>query len=111
MAASYSPSALFASLLLLFTNSPSSLSDIHPKLYSPRSIPQGDVDLLEFPLNLEYLEAEFFLWGALGYGLDRVAPNLTMGGPAPVGIKKADLCPFVRDVVLQFAYQEVGHLK
>lgn len=74
-------------------------------------MPQGDVDLLEFPLNLEYMEAEFFLWGALGYGLDKVAPDLAMGGPAPVGVKKADLCPFVRDVVLQFAYQEVGHLK
>ncbi|KAH9683943.1 Desiccation-like protein [Citrus sinensis] len=45
-------------------------------------LPQSDVDLLEFPLNLEYLEAEFFLFGSLGHGLDKVAPNLTVGGPA-----------------------------
>ena len=74
-------------------------------------LPQSDIDLLEFPLNLEYLEAEFFLFGSLGYGLDKVAPNLTMGGPAPIGGKKANLDAFANDVVLQFAWQEVGHLK
>ncbi|KAE8647149.1 hypothetical protein Csa_021760 [Cucumis sativus] len=74
-------------------------------------IPQGDADLLEFPLNLEYLEAEFFLYGSLGYGLDKVAPNLTMGGPPPIGAKRAKLDPFIRDIILQFGYQEVGHLR
>lgn len=75
------------------------------------SVPQSDVDLLEFPLNLEYLEAEFFLFGSLGYGLDKVAPNLTLGGPAPIGAKKANLDTFINDVILQFAWQEVGHLR
>ncbi|KAJ4771857.1 Desiccation-related protein PCC13-62 [Rhynchospora pubera] len=74
-------------------------------------LPQSDVDLLEFPLNLEYLEAEFFLWGSLGYGLDQVEPNLTGGGPPPIGGKIANLDPRTRDIVLQFAYQEVGHLR
>ncbi|GMP73288.1 hypothetical protein CsSME_00031082 [Camellia sinensis var. sinensis] len=75
------------------------------------AIPVSDIDLLEFPLNLEYLEAEFFLWGSLGYGLDSIAPNLTMGGPPPVGTTKARLDPFTKDVILQFAFQEVGHLR
>ncbi|KAL7252258.1 hypothetical protein ACSBR1_013997 [Camellia fascicularis] len=75
------------------------------------AIPGSDIDLLEFPLNLEYLEAEFFLWGSLGYGLDSIAPNLTMGGPPPVGTTKARLDPFTKDVILQFAFQEVGHLR
>ncbi|XP_023006619.1 desiccation-related protein PCC13-62-like [Cucurbita maxima] len=74
-------------------------------------IPQSDVDLLEFPLNLEYLEAEFFLFGSLGYGLDKVAPYLTMGGPSPIGAKMANLGPFIKDIIMQFAYQEVGHLR
>lgn len=74
-------------------------------------VPSTDVDLLEFPLNLEYLEAEFFLFGSLGYGLDKVGPNLTMGGPPPVGARKAKLDSFTRDVILQFALQEVGHLR
>ena len=81
-----------------------------PGYYSAK-LPQSDVDLLEFPLNLEYLEAEFFLFGSLGHGLDKVAPSLTVGGPAPIGAKKANLDPFIKDVVLQFAWQEVGHLR
>ncbi|KAK4586425.1 hypothetical protein RGQ29_023532 [Quercus rubra] len=87
-----------------------------PKFYSSEldshtSIAKADVDLLEFPLNLEFFEAEFFLYGALGYGLDKVAPNLTQGGPTPIGAKKANLDPFTKDVIEQFAYQEVGHLR
>nr|GMD43245.1 desiccation-related protein PCC13-62-like [Ipomoea batatas] len=74
-------------------------------------MPEGDKDLLEFPLNLEYLEAEFFLWGAFGYGLDKQAPNLTGGGPAPVGVKEAKLSPLVKDIIGQFGLQEVGHVR
>ncbi|KAK7329594.1 hypothetical protein VNO77_23764 [Canavalia gladiata] len=73
--------------------------------------PQSDVDLLEFPLNLEYLEAEFFLFGSLGHGLDVVAPHLAQGGPSPIGARLAHLDAFVRDVILQFGLQEVGHLR
>ncbi|XP_030539861.1 desiccation-related protein PCC13-62-like [Rhodamnia argentea] len=74
-------------------------------------VPRGDVDLLEFPLNLEYFEAELFLYASLGYGLDKVAPNLAMGGPSPVGARAANLGPLLKDIILQFALQEVGHLK
>ncbi|KAF7806789.1 desiccation-related protein PCC13-62-like [Senna tora] len=71
----------------------------------------GDVDLLEFPLNLEYLEAEFFLFGSLGRGLDSVDPKLAQGGPPPLGAKLAMLDPLTKDVIFQFALQEVGHLR
>ncbi|KAL6571655.1 hypothetical protein OROHE_003298 [Orobanche hederae] len=75
------------------------------------TLPKSDVDLLEFPLNLEYLEAEFFSWGALGSGLDTFAPNLTMGGPPPIGATKAKLSPVIKDIIAQFALQEFGHLR
>ncbi|KAJ4842936.1 hypothetical protein Tsubulata_042333 [Turnera subulata] len=75
------------------------------------SCPPEDIGLLEFPLNLEYLEAEFFLYGALGYGLDEVDPSLSMGGPSPIGATRANLDFFTRDVIAQFAWQEVGHLR
>ncbi|KAK9289066.1 hypothetical protein L1049_017537 [Liquidambar formosana] len=98
---------IFSLILLLLPNSYSSELIID----SSSSVPKSDIDLLEFPLNLEYLEAEFFLWGSLGYGLDIVAPNLTMGGPPPVGARRAKLDNFTRDVIRQFAFQEVGHLR
>uniref|UniRef100_A0A804L725 Desiccation-related protein PCC13-62 n=1 Tax=Musa acuminata subsp. malaccensis TaxID=214687 RepID=A0A804L725_MUSAM len=50
-----------------------------------------DIDLLQFALNLEHMEADWFLYGALGYGLDAVAPELVMGGPPPIGATKANL--------------------
>ncbi|KAJ6301686.1 hypothetical protein OIU77_015907 [Salix suchowensis] len=34
-----------------------------------------DKDLVQFPLNLEFLEAEFFLNSALGHGLDAIEPD------------------------------------
>jgi hypothetical protein len=98
----------FATLLILL---------LLPKSYSSKAIesnsllPQVDVYLLEFPLNLEYLEAEFFLYGAYGYGLNKIAPNLTKGGPTPIGAKRGKMDDFTRDVIKQFALQEVGHLR
>ncbi|KAK7332660.1 hypothetical protein VNO80_29415 [Phaseolus coccineus] len=80
-------------------------------LIARASAPKSDVDLLEFPLNLEYLEAEFFLYGALGYGLDKVAPDLAEGGDPPIGAKSAKLDRLFKDVILQFGLQEVGHLR
>lgn len=99
----------FLLLLLLLVPNNSFCSDDNVNFRSV--VPQSDADLLEFPLNLEYLEAELFLWASLGRGLDIVAPDLTMGGPPPVGARKATLDPFTNDVILQFAYQEVGHLR
>nr|DAD20028.1 TPA_asm: hypothetical protein HUJ06_021491 [Nelumbo nucifera] len=96
-------------LLLLIPNTSASPSFHRRK--SLGRVSTSDVDYLEFPLNLEYLEAEFFLWGALGYGLDKVAPNLTMGGPPPIGVRKAYLDSLTKNIITQFAYQEVGHLR
>ncbi|WOL11823.1 hypothetical protein Cni_G20587 [Canna indica] len=71
----------------------------------------SDVDLLQFALNLEHTECEFFLFGALGHGLDAVAPDLAMGGPPPIGAKKANLDNVTRKIIEEFGYQEVGHLR
>ncbi|XP_071703135.1 desiccation-related protein PCC13-62-like [Rutidosis leptorrhynchoides] len=70
-----------------------------------------DKDLLEFPLNLEYFEAEYFLYGSLGKGLDSIQPDLADGGPPPIGAKQAKLSPIIRDIIVQFGYQEIGHLR
>lgn len=70
-----------------------------------------DKDLVQFPLNLEFLEAEFFLNGALGLGLDAFEPGFAAGGPPPIGAQKANLDPVTRKIIEEFGYQEVGHLR
>lgn len=39
----------------------------------------NDTDRIQFALNLEFLEAEFFLNSALGHGLDSIDPILCTG--------------------------------
>ncbi|MBA0714121.1 hypothetical protein Golax_013117 [Gossypium laxum] len=87
------------------------LPSAYPLELNATILPIFDVDLLEFSLNLEYLEADFFLFGSLGRGLDMVAPNLTRGSPPPIGAQKANLDGITNGVILQFGYQEVGHIK
>ncbi|XP_016195072.2 desiccation-related protein PCC13-62-like [Arachis ipaensis] len=75
------------------------------------TITQTEKDLFEFALNFAYLECEFFLNGALGYGLDVVAPKLVEGGPPPIGAKRANLGPLVKDLMSQIGYQYTGQLR
>ncbi|KAK4381780.1 Desiccation-related protein PCC13-62 [Sesamum angolense] len=84
-----------------------------PPEYPEHGIPiyKGDIDMMQFPENLEHLEADYFLWSALGYGLDYVAPELVMGGPLPIGAQKANLDFLTRKMIEEFGYQEVGHLR
>ncbi|KAL5996070.1 Ferritin-like catalase Nec2 [Asimina triloba] len=70
-----------------------------------------DVDKIQFALNLEHLETEFFLFGALGRGLDAFDPELAMGGPPPIGAQKANLDKITKRIIAEFGFQEVGHLR
>ena len=47
-----------------------------------------DVDILNFALNLEYLEAEFYNCAVTGAGLPS---TLRGGGPASIGCQKANI--------------------
>ncbi|KAL2941016.1 Desiccation-related protein PCC13-62 [Bienertia sinuspersici] len=79
----------------------------------PVGLPIYNIDtmLLQFAQNIEHLEADFFLWGALGYGLDKVAPQLTLGGPPPIGARKANLDKLTQHIITEFGFEEVGHLR
>lgn len=107
-----------ASLFLLALNL--SLT-IHQVMSTPNQSPlkycgpiaANDSDQIQFALNLEFLEAEFFLNGALGKGLDSIDPALSQGGPRPIGAQKARLDddPVVARIIEEFAYEEVSHIR
>ncbi|KAJ0979838.1 hypothetical protein J5N97_015312 [Dioscorea zingiberensis] len=102
--------------ILCLTSLPFSLSTVNFKCEpTPPIIPipvyPTDVDLLQFALNLEHIEAEWFLFGATGRGLDAVEPELALGGPPPIGARKANLDVVTQRYIAEFGYQEVGHLR
>ncbi|XP_021742929.1 desiccation-related protein PCC13-62-like [Chenopodium quinoa] len=90
------------------TNDPNCQSPNPPGVHPVYNI---DINLLQFAQNIEHLEADFFLWGALGFGLDEVAPELTLGGPPPIGVRKANLNNLTENIIKEFAYEEIGHLR
>ncbi|GLJ31891.1 hypothetical protein SUGI_0641820 [Cryptomeria japonica] len=62
-------------------------------------------------MNIEYLECEFFLGVVFGVGLDKFAPNFTRGHPSLLGIQRVNLDPQIRDIVEQFAFQKISHIR
>ncbi|KAK7264749.1 hypothetical protein RJT34_32359 [Clitoria ternatea] len=73
--------------------------------------PNSEIDLLQFPENLAYLNAEFFLMGASGRGLDSFAPGLAQGGPPPIGGQLANIDPSTKDASFQSGLIAVSHLR
>lgn len=66
---------------------------------------------MHFAQNLEFWEAEYFLWASYGHGLDVMAPYLTKGGPPPIGAQKAKLDPLTHNIIKEFGNEEIGHLR
>ncbi|KAH9608659.1 hypothetical protein KSS87_014351 [Heliosperma pusillum] len=93
---------------LFDSNNPTCKAPIPPDVLPIYKI---DILLLQFAQNLEHLEADYFLWGALGYGLDEVAPQLAQGGPPPIGAQKANLDNLTECIIREFGFEEVGHLR
>lgn len=72
-------------------------------------MPNIDVDVLNFALNLEYLEAEFYLQAAFGRSLSAADSG---GGPAPIGGRKVTFAtPAIQAYAEEIALDEETHVK
>ncbi|SDQ52704.1 ferritin-like domain-containing protein [Quadrisphaera sp. DSM 44207] len=72
----------------------------------------SDATVLNFALNLEYLEAEFYSYAAFGHGLENA---LTTGTGTRGGVKGGRRVPFESRVIKQYAEEiagdELAHVK
>lgn len=66
-----------------------------------------DTDILNFAMNLECLEAEYYSTAINGYGLN----SSTLGSGAPaVGGLKANLSPQLIQIATELANDEINHV-
>ncbi|KAA6422535.1 MAG: hypothetical protein FRX49_07396, partial [Trebouxia sp. A1-2] len=65
-----------------------------------------DMDIIHFLTNVECLEGQFDTWGTFGHGF---IDNLQLGGPTPIGARKAPLSEKYLSMMQEVALNEQGH--
>jgi hypothetical protein len=78
---------------------------------TPTAAPVTDADILTFALNLEYLEAEFYLYAATGQGLSATdagsGPAATVPATTKVNFTDAYLAQYANEI----AQDELNHVR
>lgn len=69
-----------------------------------------DVDIVNFQLNLEYLEADYYLRGSMGMTLDQVL-GASQGAPVKGGRKVQFSSPVREGMIKNIAGNEVAHVR
>lgn len=79
---------------------------------SAQTKPDDDIAILNFALNLEYLEAEFYLMAVYGHGLSAANSKGTGGSPGYVngGAKVAFKNKYVKQYAEEIANDELNHV-
>ncbi|OMO81902.1 hypothetical protein COLO4_23383 [Corchorus olitorius] len=80
-------------------------TDIPPPLC--RRVEGSSPDLLQFGLNLLYMQAEFSLCASDGEGIDIIAPDLVNGGPPSIGCTRANLDDRTRAILAELGFRSV----
>jgi Ferritin-like domain len=79
---------------------------------TPTPAPYNDADILTFALNLEYLEAEFYLYAATGAGLSATDAGSGPASILPAGFAKVTFAdPYLQQYANEIAQDELNHVR